>query len=113
MRSISDILTSAQNIATALNGIAQTLSNITGVRNVVDISTSNLVTANAGRVCTIIVTTAGTTVGSVYDSNTTSVTTGKVFSIPNALGVTVLNFPVALGILVVPGTGQILSVSYS
>jgi len=113
MRSVSDVLSAAQNIATGLSAVAQATLNVAGVRNVVDISTTTLVFPNAGRVCTIIVTTAGTTVGSVYDSNTASVTTGKVFSIPNALGVTVLNFPVALGILVVPGTGQILSVSYS
>ena len=113
MRSVSDVLSAAQNIATGLSAVAQATLNVAGVRNVTDITTTTLVFPNPGRLCTVVVTTAGTTVGSVYDSNTTSVTTGKVFSIPNALGVTVLNFPVALGILVVPGTGQILSVSYS
>jgi hypothetical protein len=113
MRSVSDVLSAAQNIATGLSAISQSLLNITGVRNAVDISTTTLVFPNPGRVCTVIVTTAGTTAGSVYDSNTTSVTTGKVFVIPNTLGVTVLNFPVATGILVVPGTGQIVSISYS
>jgi len=113
MRSVSDVLSAAQNIATGLSAISQAILNVTGVRNVVDISTATLVFPNAGRVCTVIVTTAGSTTGSIYDSNTTAVTTGTVFVIPNTVGVTVLNFPVALGILVVPGTGQILSVSYS
>jgi hypothetical protein len=113
MRSISDILSSTQNIATALSGISQALLNISGVRNVLDISSSTLVFAHPGRIATVIVTTAGSSAGSIYDSNTTAVTTGKVFVIPNTVGITVLNFPVATGILVVPGTGQVVSISYS
>ena len=113
MRSISDVLSSAQNIATALSNIAQTYLNTVGVRNVLGISSSTLVFSSPGRIATVIVTTAGTTTGSIYDSNTTAVTTNKVFVIPNALGVTVLNFPVTTGIVVVPGTGQVVSISYS
>jgi len=113
MRSVSDVLSSAQNIATGLSAVSQAILNITGVRNAVDISTTTLVFPNPGRVCTVIVTTAGSAVGAIYDSNTTSVTTGKVFVIPNTVGVTVLNFPITNGIVVVPGTGQVVAVSYS
>jgi hypothetical protein len=113
MRSISDILTSTQNIATALSGISQALLNISGTRNVLDISSTTLVFPRPGRIATVVVTTAGTTAGSIYDSNTTAITTGKVFVIPTTVGITVLNFPVATGIVVVPGTGQVVSISYS
>jgi hypothetical protein len=113
MRSVSDVLSSAQNIATGLSAISQAILNIAGVRNSLSISASTLVYSKPGRIATVIVTTAGSAAGAIYDSNTTSVTTDKVFVIPNTVGVTVLNFPITNGIVVVPGTGQVVAVSYS
>jgi hypothetical protein len=113
MRSISDILSSSQNIATALSNIAQTYLNAIGVRSKLDITATTLVYSTAGRIATVVVTVAGSSTGAIYDSNNASITTGKVFVIPNTVGITVLNFPVTNGIVVVPGTGQTVSVSYS
>lgn len=113
MRSLSDMLSSAQNIATALSNIAQTYLNTVGVRNSLDISTATVAYATAGRIASVVVTTAGTTTGSIYDSNSASASTGKIFTIPNTVGVTVLNFPVVNGIVVSPGSGQVVSISYS
>lgn len=113
MRSISDLLSSSQNIATALSNIAQTFLNTVGVRNKLDISAATLVYTGVGRVCTVVVTAAGTTTGTIYDSNNAAATTGKIFIIPNTVGVTVVNFPVTAGIVVTPGSGQVVSISYS
>jgi hypothetical protein len=113
MSSLSDILTAAKNIVTAINGAAQTYLNVQGAQDAVNISSATLVKSGAGRVAVISVTTAGTTTGSVYDANSSAATTGKIYVIPNTVGVVFVNMPVSLGIVVSPGTGQIVSISYS
>lgn len=113
MSSLSDILTAAKNIVTALNGAAQTYINVNGARLQSAISASTLISSVPGRLATISVTTAGSTAGTIYDSNSASVTTAPIYTIPNAVGVVVVNMPVINGVLVVPGTGQVVTVSYS
>lgn len=113
MRSLSDMLSSAQNIATALSNISQTYLNTVGVRNNLDITSNTLVYGSAGRVASVVVTATGATAGAIYDSNNVSSLTGKIFTIPATVGVTVLNFPVSNGIVVAPGAGQTISISYS
>lgn len=113
MASLSDLLTAAKNIVTAINGLGQTYLNVQGALSFTNLTTTTLVHTGAGRVCNIIVTTAGTTTGSIYDSNSTAVTTNKIYVIPNTVGVYIVNFPINYGIVVTPGTGQVVSVSHS
>lgn len=66
-------------------------------------------TVQAKRVCRVSVTVAGSAAGTVADG-----ATGTIAAIPNALGVTILDWPVLSGSLVItPGTGQTVSVSYA
>lgn len=113
MASPSDILTTLKNIVTAISNAAQTYLSVQGALNNCDISSASLVTTGAARVCNIIVTTAGSATGAVYDASVASGTTNKVFTIPNTVGIYVVNFPVKYGIVVAPGTGQVVSISYS
>ena len=113
MSSLSDILTAAKNIVTAINGAAQTYLNIQGAQDAVNISSATLVKSGAGRVAVVSVTTAGSTTGSIYDTNSSSSTTGKIYVIPNTVGVTIVNMPVSFGIVVAPGSSQVVSISYS
>jgi hypothetical protein len=49
----------------------------------------------------------------VYDSNNASSLTSGLASVANAVGVTVINMPYNNGLVVVPGTGMTVVISYS
>jgi uncharacterized protein with beta-barrel porin domain len=113
MSSLSDILTAAKNIVTAINGAAQTYLSVNGAQDAFNISSATLVKQGAGRIAVVSVTTAGSTTGSVYDANSATATTGKIYVIQNTVGITVVNMPVSFGIVVAPGSSQVVSISYS
>lgn len=111
--SLDSILTAAQNIATALNNAQQAYLNVNGVQNAADLTAATLVRTGAGRVAVVSVTTAGSTVGKIYDANSTSATTLPIYTIPMTVAVFVVNLPVTNGVVVAPGTGQHVTVSFS
>jgi hypothetical protein len=113
MASLSDLLTTAKNIASAINGVAQTYVAVQGARVQQNITATAIVNNAAGRLAVVSVTTAGTTTGVIYDADTTGITTRPIYIIPNTVGVVFVNLPVVYGIVVVPGTGQAVTVSYS
>lgn len=110
--SLGDALTTLKNIVSAINNAAQTYLTVQGKINSAAITASTSVSQTSGRVAVVSVTVAGSATGSIYDSATTA-TTRQIYSIPNTVGVYVINIPVSYGILVVPGTGQTVTVSYS
>jgi hypothetical protein len=86
---------------------------VQGARVQQNITATAIVNNAAGRLAVISVTTAGTTTGVIYDADTTGITTRPIYIIPNTVGVVFVNLPVVYGIVVVPGTGQAVTVSYS
>ena len=66
------------------------------------------------RVSHVHVLVAGSTPGSVNDANSiaNAATANLVYSIPNVVGIYLVDFPMMNGIVVTPGTGQTLAVSY-
>lgn len=91
-----------------------------GTKSMLNISTSTVIddttvssyaTRRVGRV---IVLTAGTTAGTVNDCLTVAAASAAntIFSIPNTVGVNLIDFPAFVGIVVVPGAGQVLALSY-
>ncbi len=111
--SLSDLLTTAKNLVDAVNNLTQTYTHIQGNNAQEGISAATLLETGPGRVCTIIVTTAGSTVGAIYDANLQTATTNLIWNIPNTVGITVLNIPTKYGIVIAPGTSQVCTVSYS
>ncbi len=86
-----------------------------GSLNNLNITAATLVKATPGTLYRVSVTVAGSAAGSAYDFGAT---TGQgaanlIAAIPNTVGVIELVFPCNTGILIVPGTGQTVSVSYS
>jgi hypothetical protein len=78
-------------------------------------SGAKLIKVGPGRVGTLTTIVAGTTVGTVNDAATTGAAAigNQIAAVPNTLGASVpLNFPFANGLVIVPGTGQVLAVSY-
>jgi hypothetical protein len=113
MSSLTDILTATKNIVTAINSAAQTYANVNGIQTRLDLTSATLVKSGEGRVSYISVTVAGTTVGKAYDATSTSGTSNAICAIPNTIGVYQVNIPFTTGLVVTPGTGQTVTVSYS
>lgn len=113
MASLDDILTTAKNIVTAVNNVAQTYLSVQGAKVVQAISVPTVVSTSPGRAARASVTVAGSTPGLVYDSAALTMLSRPIYSIPNTLGDEEINLPVAYGVVVVPGAGQTVTVSYS
>lgn len=111
--SLSDILTTAQNLVKAVTAAAQIYQNAQGNANVAGIAAAMVVKNSAGRVVTVSVTVAGSAPGGVYDTTSTSDTTRLLGVIPNTVGVFSVNLATQYGIMVAPGTSQVLTVGYS
>ncbi len=73
-----------------------------------------LVKGGPGRVCRISVNTAGSTVGLVSDVATTGgvAAANLIATIPDTVGVYDIDMPILNGLVITPGTGQVLAVSY-
>lgn len=86
-----------------------------GSASVLNVTAATVVKAAPGTIYTVVVTTPGSAAGSVHDVLTTAGATASnlVFDIPNTAGVYSLTFPCAVGIVVTPGTGQVLSVAFA
>jgi hypothetical protein len=113
--STTDILTAIKNIVTALNTASQSYVNVQGQANSVAITSATVVKAAPGRICSVSVIIAGSATGRVYDATATGVTAKPLYVIPDAVGLApyVVNLPASFGIVVAPGTGQTVTVSYS
>lgn len=86
-----------------------------GNDNKLNITAATVVKATPGTVYDVVVNTAGSTAGTVSDVATTGgvAAANLIYNIPNTVGVYRLEFPCLVGIVVTPGTGQVLSVSFS
>lgn len=115
MSTLTDLQTTAQLLVQAVNGLATTYRQVQGMGSLAAISAITMIKSGAGRVCSVSVTTAGTSVGVVYDSALASSLVRPVYEIPEAVAAEpyVVNIPVNYGIVVVPGAGQVVTVSYS
>lgn len=115
--SLSDILTAIKNLVVALNGATQAYKQVNGLSTTEAIKVATVVKTSAGRVASVSIITAGSTSGMIYDSASTQVTSAPLWVIPevaNANGEPyVVNLPTDSGILVVPGTGQSITISWS
>lgn len=114
MASLDDILTTQKNGVQAINLYANSLSKYAGSYSTKELSASTVVKSSSGWVATVSVLVIGTTQGFLYDTNSTSATTGKrIYAVPNVLGVYQVQIPFATGLVFVPGTSSIVSIGYS
>lgn len=105
--------TTAQNIATGINGIINASLQINGAVNAAALTITTLVKGSPGRVATVVVLDGGSADGAIYDNVDPTSTLRQVYAIPQSQGVVFLNMPCSYGIVVAPGTGQSVTVSYS
>jgi len=85
-----------------------------GSLSTLNCSAATVVKNSPGILNTVVVTTAGTA-GAVYDHATTSgVSAANLIAvIPATVGPLVLNWPCQVGIVYVPGSGQVASIAYT
>jgi len=85
-----------------------------GLNLVTNITTATVVKAVPGRIAKVSVLVAGSGTGTVNNCITTgaAATANEVAVIPQSVGVLDIDMPCSTGIVVVPGTGQTLAVSY-
>jgi len=95
-----------------INGAAITAQ---GINTFLNISTTTAIKSSKGRIAKVNVTTPGSSNGSIYDHATTTGTgaTNLVAVIPDTVGSYEIDFPCANGIVIAPGTGMVVSVSYN
>jgi hypothetical protein len=118
MASLDDILTTQKNGVQAINAYVQALNLHAGTNNTKEIgaATTTLIKTSSGWLATISVIAAGSTTGYLYDTNNTSVLTGnRIYAIPStlAIGVYQIQVPFATGLVLVTGTGSIVSIGYT
>lgn len=113
MASLSDLLTAAKNVVTAINQLGQTYLQVQGLRVYSNITSPTVIQSGQGRVVRVSVIVAGSADGLIYDANSSAATTDKLVTIEKVVGIYEVNMPVNNGIVVHPGTGQTVSISYS
>jgi hypothetical protein len=113
MASLSDILTAAKNLVTSVNQLGQTYLKINGTVRSPTITATTLASSGQGRLASVSVVVAGSSPCLIYDSNATTSLTSGLAAVTNVIGVTVINMPYNNGLVVVPGTGMTVVVSYS
>lgn len=85
-----------------------------GTTPVYNITAATVIKAAPGRLAKISVVVAGSAAGTVNDCATTGAVAAanEIGAISNTVGVVDFDWPCATGIVVTPGTGQTLAVSY-
>jgi N-acetylglucosamine kinase-like BadF-type ATPase len=96
-------------------GPFQTVSLGNANSTALNLTAATVVKPANGFVVTVSVLVAGSAVGAVYDATSTTGNTvaDQVAVIPDVVGNYVLSFPCKKGIVVAPGTGQTVAISYN
>lgn len=112
--SLDDVLTTQKNGVVALNNIQRALSSEIPVYTTPVATSSTLVIAGRGRLLRFSVTIAGSAVGFVHNSGTPSgaLASNALVACPNTIGVYEANVVFDAGLVIVPGTGQSINVTY-
>lgn len=114
--SLSDLLTAVQHVASNIAAAAQTYLAVNGQQSRAGIAAAGgaqLLKQGSGRVAYVNVIVAGTAPGEVVDGQSTAATTPVLAVIPNTVGSFFVNLPFNLGLVIIPGAGQTLTVSFS
>lgn len=113
MSSLSDILTAAKNIAVAINNASQSYLKVQGVSRSSTLTSTASISSGQGRLASVSVIVAGSTSATIYDSSAVGNLSSALAVVGNTVGVTVINLPYNNGLVVVPGTGMTVVVTYS
>jgi hypothetical protein len=112
--SLSDILTAVQHVASNIATAAERYMRAQGLGTGAALTAPAVLKQGAGRVCMVSVTATGSATGQIIDAAIPSATHPVIAIIPAAVGAPyTVNLPFKFGLLVVPGAGMTVTVSYS
>ena len=115
MASLGDILTTQKNGVIAINNIFQALSALNPTVTSTTVTSSTLILAGSGRLISFSVVVAGSANGLIYNAGTPSGGTAAnaLVATPTTVGVYAANMVFTNGLVIAPGTGQSINVTYS
>lgn len=116
MATLDDVVTVQKNGVIAINNLGLTLKSYNeGQYTSKTVSTSTVIYSGAGRLVNVIIVSAGTTTGYIYNLASSSSPTidNAIVPLPNVIGVYSIGAKFDTGIVVVPGSGQFVNVTYS
>lgn len=116
MASLDDLLTASKNIVTALNGINGTFSRFLGnvTSTALSAGSNTLVVSGRGRLVNFVVLDGGSADGFIYNTTDTGSppAANQLVVTPQTIGVYSVGVVFTNGLVVSPGTGQVISVTY-
>jgi hypothetical protein len=115
MASLDDILTTQKNAVVALNNVFQALNTLNPTTTSSTVTSSTLVIAGRGRLISFSVVVAGSASGLIYNAGTPTggAAANALVATPTTIGVYNVNMIFTDGLVVTPGTGQSINVTYS
>lgn len=115
MATLDDILTTQKNGVIGLNNLSRTISYVTGEQTSVTVTAQTLVYAGAGRLVSFSVTVAGSAAGTINNAAATSLSAAAnaLAAVPTTIGVYQVGAHFTNGLVISPGTGQSINVTYS
>jgi hypothetical protein len=115
MASLDDILTTQKNAVVALNNIFQALNTLNPTTTSSTVTSSTFIIAGKGRLISFSVVVSGTASGLIYNAGTPTggAAANALVATPTTIGVYNVNMIFTDGLVVTPGTGQSINVTYS
>ena len=113
--SLDDLLTAQKNGVVAINNLGQTTVRGMGTLTSATVTTSTLVFTGPGYLVNFASVVAGTASGLVYDfaSITSPLAANALCATPTTIGVYKAGQTFVNGLVIVPGTGQSINVTYA
>jgi hypothetical protein len=112
---LDDILTTQKNGVVGINGLNQTFRRVQGVYTSTTVTGQALVVAGKGYLVSFSVVVAGSASGTINNSATTvqASAANALCAVPNTIGVYPCGQVFNTGLVITPGTGQSVNVTYS
>jgi len=112
--SLDDVVTVQKNGVIAINNLSQATLREQGTLTSATVTAATLVFQGKGRLVNFSVVVAGSASGGVYNSTSTSPTSAQqLCAVPTTIGIYPVGQIFTSGLVVVPGTGQSINVTYS
>jgi hypothetical protein len=113
--SLGDILTTQKNGVVALNNLSQSTLRGLGTQTSATVTAATPIIVGGGYLVNFSVTVAGSTVGTISNANSiaSASASNTLAAVPNVVGIYKAGQLFTNGLVVVPGTGQSINVTYS
>ena len=113
--SLTDILTTQKNGVVAINNLAQATARGLGTQTSITVTAATLIFNGPGYLVSFSVVVAGSTAGTISNTNAvaTVAASNALCTIPATVGIVKVGQVFSTGLVVTPGTGQSVNVTYS